>query len=226
MAYTLSRKKRKSVGFSINEQGLCITAPLQLSQAVLMQIIQAKTAWIHQSLVKQQAMQNNAMSLEEALAQGHSIPVLGLAHTVQALDDIKHPLINPWQQLIHVSKHQPTLPAVEKLLKTHAKTHFANAAQRLAKANGLPPFTLRLSSAKHRWGSCNSKREIRLNWRLIHYPPHLIDYVVAHELAHLLHMDHSPLFWKAVEGLLPDYQKAHKTLNAHTPAKMPRLLKN
>ena len=64
---------------------------------------------------------------------------------------------------------------------------------------------LSLSNAGTRWGSASADGSIRLNWRLVHFRPAVIDYVVAHELSHLRVMDHSPRFWDTVESVLPDY---------------------
>lgn len=69
-----------------------------------------------------------------------------------------------------------------------------------------------LSSARTRWGSCSTRSGIRLHWRLIHLSPALIDYVVAHEVAHLIEMNHSPRFWSLVEKIYPDWKCARKTL--------------
>ena len=62
-----------------------------------------------------------------------------------------------------------------------------------------------ISNALGRWGSCNSRREVRLSWRLLKARPEVIDYVVCHELAHLRHMDHSKSFWREVEHMCPGY---------------------
>ena len=80
-----------------------------------------------------------------------------------------------------------------------------------AKLKIAPPPVF-LSNAKGRWGSCNSRHEIRLNWRLIQAPPALINYVVAHELAHTKQMNHSAKFWAIVEKLDPEYRTAEKAL--------------
>lgn len=76
----------------------------------------------------------------------------------------------------------------------------------------VPP--VRLSSARTRWGSCSAASGIRLHWRLIHLRPALIDYVVAHEVAHLAEMNHSPRFWAVVEALYPDWKSARNELRA------------
>ena len=71
----------------------------------------------------------------------------------------------------------------------------------------------RLSGAKKRWGSCNNKKTISINWKLVFAPPEIIDYVITHELAHLKHMNHSKKFWLYVEKYIPDYKKHRKWLN-------------
>ena len=69
-----------------------------------------------------------------------------------------------------------------------------------------------LSSAATRWGSASADGSVRLNWRLVHFALPTIDYVVAHELAHLRHMDHGPLFWDAVRSVIPDVDGARRRL--------------
>src|SRR5690554_2723692 len=72
---------------------------------------------------------------------------------------------------------------------------------------GCAPVPVRLTSARTRWGSCSARSGIRLHWRLIHVAPGLLDYVVAHEVAHLAEMNHSPRFWRIVEALYPDWRE-------------------
>lgn len=77
--------------------------------------------------------------------------------------------------------------------------------------------SLGLSNAQTRWGSCRRTRgeagRVLLSWRLVHLPPHLTDYVVAHELAHLREPSHTPRFWSIVEQLFPEYLSARRELN-------------
>jgi predicted metal-dependent hydrolase len=79
----------------------------------------------------------------------------------------------------------------------------------------LPTPKVIVSNAETRWGSCNVKREVRLSWRLIKAPPRVIDYVVAHELAHLKHMNHSAAFWALVAQMYPHYKSAQQLLKRH-----------
>ena len=75
---------------------------------------------------------------------------------------------------------------------------------RIARKLGRAPSRFALSNAQTQWGSCTRRGHVRLNWRLVQAPLALIDYVAAHELAHLVHLDHSPRFWAQVAELCPD----------------------
>lgn len=89
---------------------------------------------------------------------------------------------------------------------------FTNRVEAFCLRLGRPMPAVGLSNARTRWGSCSSLSGIRLHWRLIHLPLPLIDYVVAHEVAHLVEMNHSPRFWSVVESLYPGHVAARKAL--------------
>lgn len=85
----------------------------------------------------------------------------------------------------------------------------------MARYSRRQPASLSLSSARTRWGSCSASGAIRLNWRLVQAPPHILDYVLAHELAHLVHMNHSAAFWSETERLFPHWRTARQWLKQH-----------
>jgi predicted metal-dependent hydrolase len=98
--------------------------------------------------------------------------------------------------------------------KARAREHLSARVALLAASAGLEPPRLFISPAMARWGSCNSRREVRLAWRLVKAPPALVDYVVCHELAHLRHMNHSAAFWREVERQCPEYRRLRAELFA------------
>ncbi|AOG22312.1 M48 family metallopeptidase [Acidovorax sp. RAC01] len=102
--------------------------------------------------------------------------------------------------------------AVQAWLMRDARRHFTERLNHFAPQLGVQWASLRLSSAQTRWGSAKSDGSIRLNWRLLHYRPAIIDYVVVHELAHLRVMDHSPRFWDTVATVVPDYADLRRHL--------------
>jgi hypothetical protein len=97
-------------------------------------------------------------------------------------------------------------------LQARAREHFLPRCQHFATALGVQMTSLRLSSAQTRWGSASVDGSIRLNWRLVHFAPSIIDYVVAHELAHLREMNHSARFWDVVRSVLPDFERSRDQL--------------
>ena len=98
-------------------------------------------------------------------------------------------------------------------LKARALARFAGRVEEYCLRLGVAVPAVRLSSARTRWGSCSSASGIRLHWRLIHLRPDLSDYVVAHEVAHLLEMNHSPRFWSVVEVLCPQWRTLRAELH-------------
>jgi predicted metal-dependent hydrolase len=107
---------------------------------------------------------------------------------------------------------QAVRDAVLGWLKQQALALFLPRCEHFAERLGVRYAAVRLSSAQTRWGSASSAGVIRLSWRLVHFPMATIDYVVAHELAHLREMNHSPRFWAVVESVVPRYRELRGTL--------------
>jgi hypothetical protein len=106
---------------------------------------------------------------------------------------------------------------VGRWLKEQALATLAPRVAHFASRLSAVPPLVKLSNARAQWGSCNHKGEISLNWRLVQLPPRLADYIVAHEVAHLVELNHSPRFWALVETLLPGHAEARRELDALTP---------
>jgi predicted metal-dependent hydrolase len=102
--------------------------------------------------------------------------------------------------------------AVQAWLMRQAKALFVERLNHFAPQLGVQWQRVSLSSAATRWGSASADGAIRLNWRLVHHKPDVIDYVVAHELSHLRVMDHSPRFWETVQSVMPDYAQRRRIL--------------
>lgn len=104
---------------------------------------------------------------------------------------------------------------VAAFLKLQARDALAEASDRYAAALGKPYGRISLRDTRSRWGSCSSAGDLMYSWRLIMAPPNVLDYVAAHEVAHLQHMDHSSRFWRVVEHLFPDHKACRAWLRAH-----------
>lgn len=99
-----------------------------------------------------------------------------------------------------------------KLLKKEAKRYFENKIDYFSKLMGLKYSRVKITSAMKRFGSCNTKGNICFSYRLMFFPEAAREYVIVHELAHLVEMNHSKDFYKIVEGVLPDYKERKRLL--------------
>jgi hypothetical protein len=115
--------------------------------------------------------------------------------------------------LPHDASAEQLREAVQGWLQRQALRVFKERCAYFAPRLGVRVRRLSLSSAATRWGSASADGAIWLHWRLIHFTLPVIDYVVAHELAHLREMNHSRAFWEVVRSVVPDYQRARRTLD-------------
>lgn len=215
--YHLRRSKRRSIGFLINHDGLHVTAPLHASQHHIEHALAQKQGWI---LSKLSELQNRAPLPEMEWADGAQLPFFGQTLTLCVRPDAARlAFYDAERGQLHLRQDErPVKQQVERWLQNQARQRFAQRLPVLADALGVVYQTFALSSARSRWGSCTSRGNIRLNWRLIHFDASLIDYVIAHELAHLCEMNHSPKFWATVARIYPDYAAARQALRQQAPS--------
>lgn len=216
--YQLERRQRRTVGLKITDSGLVVHAPKRITLSLLESLIAQKADWI---LKKLNAREENRLPAlrwqdgEELLLLGNTV-TLAVRHDVRSRAVIHQPGLI---ELAFPNHHEPQAVA-HKVLQWYKKQALIDFSRRLeifSAKLGVPLPKLLISNAHTRWGSCNSKREIRLNWRLLQAPPHLINYVVCHELAHLKEMNHSAKFWAVVASIYPDYKSAEKELKVWSP---------
>ena len=190
-----------------------LRAPKRISQSQLEQLLLGKADWIRQKLL---AQKENAITPMRWL-DGAPLLLLGNDIALSVRQDarsraVEYEVGNLYMALPNPDDEQAIARKVLQWYRKQALTDFARRLALFSAKLGVPTPALFLSNARSRWGSCNSKREVRLNWRLIMAPPHIINYVICHELAHLKQMNHSAKFWAVVENLCPDYKKAEKQL--------------
>lgn len=216
--YRLERRQRRTVGLKITAEGLVVHAPTRISLSLLESLISQKADWIQKKLnarTESKIPELQWLNGEQLLLLGNSV-TLTLSHDVRSRA-ISH---QPGQLALAMPNHDDKSAVSRKVLQWYKKQALADFARRLeifSARLGVALPKLLISNARTRWGSCNSKKEIRLNWRLLQAPPHLINYVVCHELAHLKEMNHSARFWAVVASIYPDYKAAEKELKVWSP---------
>lgn len=216
------RRDRRRLSMRIDERGLHVNAPRSVALADIECFVASHRDWV---LAKLDEFAGQVARRHVPIHDGARLPVLGAEVEVRVTAGNNRGLwagdgthSETGSQLWLAARPAADLAALaRRALQRRALEHFrprlAATVSRLDRP--LPPLTL--TSARGRWGSCSARSGIRLNWRLIHLPPAPIDYVIVHEAAHLVEMNHGPRFWATVERLYPDWQQARAALKRLGP---------
>lgn len=239
VGFVLIRSRRRSIGFVIGEEGLRVTAPNWVTLQQIDAAVVEKMPWILSKLKDWQARKEQLAMSHTRWQSGGELPYLGCKITLRSGvpgphiehgapffegdADSPQPGQALWLPLPQDADANRMRDMTQAWLQTRARSWFDARMKHFLEQTGLQVRKWRLSSASTRWGSCTSDGNIMLNWRLIHFSPMIIDYVIAHELAHLREMNHSHDFWAEVQQLYPNYHSARQLLNKHTPDGVPEI---
>jgi predicted metal-dependent hydrolase len=199
--YRFARRRRATIGISIDAEGVRVAAPLRAPWREVEGFLHAKRRWILAKLDEWAAAPRPAPL---RVASGERLPLQG---EVVELHVRPGPVRREGAKL-GVSGAKPLVAWLKSAALEALTPRAAHYAARLGLA--APPVSL--SNARTQWGVCNEDGSIRLSWRLVHFAPALADYVVAHEVAHLVELNHSRRFWSLVSALYPDWRSAREKL--------------
>ncbi len=206
VTYTLKRTSRRSIGLRIDDRGLTVNVPLRASEKWLHSVLQDKARWVVEKMENWQAKK----PAPQQWVDGAPILFRGEAFILRIVSSLFNapPQLHGTYLVVHVS--QADNPAaiektVERWYRRVALQLFEECVAHFAPLMNVSPREIKLSAARTQWGSCTVRGTVRLNWQLIKMPLRLIDYVVVHELAHLVEMNHSAAFWRVVGKVCPDY---------------------
>ena len=212
--YTLVRRRgRRGVGLKVDSSGLTVSAPLTVPVARVEKMVLESESWVLGKLEVWRTRQVPVQRWED----GAALPYLGGFLTLRLGEAKRAAAEVAGAELLVRVPSRDELAVRRAVVAWYRRTALAHLAQRaffFSRLAVLAPPRVMLSSANSRWGSCNSRREVRLAWRLVKARPALVDYVVCHELAHLRHMNHSREFWAEVGRLCPDYRMLREELEA------------
>jgi len=212
------RARRRSIGMQIGLSGLTVRAPRWVTIREIDATLTERGAWILRSLAEWRARRRDVLPREwktgaPILFQGRELALA--VHTARKREiaadllnlTVLHPAGEDERQVATFVARWLRDEALRQLLP-----HVADYAARVTPTIPI----VKLSNARSEWGSCNQKGVIRLNWRLVQLPPDLALYIVAHEVAHLVELNHSARFWSLVEGLFPGSSVARLALDDWT----------
>jgi len=213
IAFRFSRTRRRTIGISIDANGLAVAAPHYASWIAVENFLLEKSRWI---LSKLDEWAKAGRPVRIAGVAGESLPLRGCRVVLELAQGDRHIELSGDRLVIRTRAPQEGRRVRLELvrwLKAHALESLAPRAAHYAARLGLPGPRVSISNARTQWGVCTQDGRIRLSWRLVHVEPGLADYVVAHEVAHLVELNHSPRFWEVVESLYPDCRCARQRLD-------------
>jgi predicted metal-dependent hydrolase len=200
--------RRQTIGITVERDGQLVIAcrpdvPLERVE----QVIQDKRLWIYEKLLQKESLNPPAPPLKEYVS-GESFYYLGRSHRLKLVDPIKgqHPL------RLHQSRfflHRTAQPQGRALFiewyRVHLQSILTETIAQLTSRIGVKSLSVQVRELGYRWGSCSQKGEVYFHWRVAMLPRPMIDYVVTHELVHLIEHQHSPRFWDRLEQVIPDF---------------------
>ena len=224
LPYTVQRSARRRRSFALflqPEGGVRVLAPVRVGLDVILDMIRKRAGWITGRMknAKQPAVSLDFIVGDTAVFCGAFYPLTitqeeGRSHAV-VFEDNAFKINIPHADLSPQALHEEV--RVELLLwyKKQARHVFAARLAFWAEKLGVTYGRVSVTRATRRWGSCNVRNDIRLNWRLITVPPDLLDYVAAHELCHVRHKNHARAFWQFLASVMPDWKERRRRLRGY-----------
>jgi predicted metal-dependent hydrolase len=216
VGYHFKRARRRSIGFVVDAEGLTVSAPRWVTRAAIDEALQEKARWVVAKLAEQRERTRRLDAARVVWCDGAQFPFLGRTVQLQ-LDARTTGAVLHEDGVLRLGLPAHAAPAqirdaAQGWLQRQARRVFDERCRLYAERLGVRVTRLALSSATTRWGSAGADGAIRLHWRLVHFALPVVDYVVAHELAHLREMNHGPKFWALVQSVIPDVDAARGAL--------------
>lgn len=223
--YKVTRSNRKTVGISINhDEGVKVSAPKWVTLKTIEEILIKKSGWIKRKLTE--LSNTPKIPVNRVLTEGMIVSFMGENYVLRISPEpsSKSAAVRLESGIITVcvpvnmkpeDRYQAVMDALVKWYRLNAKNYVNERINHFASKMGVTPARVVIKQQKSRWGSCSSKQNININWRIIMAPSSVIDYVIVHELAHLKEMNHSVRFWQFVERFSADFKKHREWLKLH-----------
>ncbi len=212
--------RRRSISIEISSAEVIVRAPFFVAAADLEKFVLAKSVWIQQKLV-QQAQQLSALP-QRLYTTGSELPFLGQTLTLVVNKQAQANVVQLGTQLLVGLSSRSRLTDEEQARRLvslwyqrqalYFLTLKTDAAVRIL---GLKYTEITIKVTRSKWGHCTTRGALQYNWQIFLAPEPIVDYLVAHEVSHLRHHNHSPAFWQLVASLCPDYKKHRTWLKAN-----------
>ncbi|KXV57211.1 hypothetical protein AD948_14795 [Acetobacter senegalensis] len=201
------RARRLSVRIDPKQQAVIVSYPPAFPRQRALLFLRNQSHWITSRLT--------LLTRAPLFAPNSIIPICGVPHTIVHQPNARGGAWLEGTRLVVTGEEDFISRRVADFLKKHAQTILGQELRALARSAELFPSRLDIRDTSSRWGSCSSSGRIMLSWRLIMAAYPIQHYLIAHELAHLKHMNHSPAFWALVDALTPHRRQAEAWLKQH-----------
>ena len=215
--YTLVRSRRKTASIYIERDGkVSVLVPEKLTARQVDDILESKRKWIYQSLAEWQDL--NANRIQRDYVNGEGFLYLGRTYRLKLVSDLPEPLmLKDGYFCLRATKG--TAPdadaAFREFYRVKGATRIPPRVAYFQAKMGVKSKSIKIMELKHRWASCTTNGNLNFHWKCMMAPLTIIDYIVVHELAHLIHANHSTAFWNEVDKVMPDFQDRKNWLRDH-----------
>ena len=215
--YSVQRSsKRTRITIAIErDRKVVVHAPNHASDEAIARIVEAKRHWIYEKTRHSQKYKGRTHPPGKELVNGESALYLGRSYRIEIVDTETECIRFDQRFLIPASRACHQRGAMREWYIARAKERIPPRVVKPARELGVSFGKVRIVDSRYRWGSCTVRDNINLNWRLIKAPIFVVDYVISHELAHLLEPNHTPRFWNIVKTQIPAMDRARNWLREH-----------
>ena len=217
IAYEIFYKKRKTMGIYIDAYGgVEVRVPKDTPEERVIQLLEEKWDWIQRTTKK---MKERVVGHKEKVYEtGEVFQYLGDAYPIEIVQAInilqEHVVIEGDKLIIYVQQHEDerVKQALKRFYYQKCKALVESRIRYYQSHFKLKPRSIKITDNKSRWGSCDSNLQLTFNWKLAMAPLEVIDYIVVHEMCHMVHLNHDRSFWRLVGKMLPDYKERESWL--------------
>lgn len=206
ISYNLSRSQRKTASIYIERDGqVSVKVPAGISQEKINDILEKKRVWIYKGLAQWRVL--NASKVHREFVNGEGFMYLGRSYRLKLVEKQKEALIlKEGHFLLRVNGLSPQVTFKEfyrekGLPKLKARVRYFEGKM------GIKVNDVRVMELKNRWASCSAGKRINFHWKCLMAPLPVIDYIIVHEMAHILHRNHTAAFWNEIDKVLPKYRE-------------------
>lgn len=216
VSYKIVRSRRRSVVLSVaRDATLTVRAPLRTSVDFIESLIEGKLKWVKRVMRR---MREQSLANAHWYEAGERFWYLGHEYVLRSAEKASRSLVFSSDGFVLARNSQYRAKSVfSSWYKREAKKVLSERVAFFARENELQYRSIKINSARTRWGSCSGNGGLNFSFRLVMAPLSVIDYVVVHELSHLVHHNHSQAFWRKVASMLPGFETERRWLkqNGH-----------